>query len=172
MLVITWVYGLDNFCLDIRLMLKRDVHTYWKICWQYVSPALLSFVLVATMASWKRSSLDGVVFPAWTNAIALVLIFSSILFIPGMAIHHIVKKGGIKVSFFSFFHMWVESFTPTHSDLGGNPQYHYYFRPHASQQHIGVHYYQKIVWELDMKIVQILILKLISVSGHVVDNIF
>ena len=79
-------------------MLKRDVHTYWKICWQYVSPALLSFVLVATMASWKRSSLDGVVFPAWTNAIALVLIFSSILFIPGMAIHHIVKKGGIKVS--------------------------------------------------------------------------
>ena len=103
MLVITWVYGLDNFCLDIRLMLKRDVHTYWKICWQYVSPALLSFVLVATMASWKRSSLDGVVFPAWTNAIALVLIFSSILFIPGMAIHHIVKKGGIKVSFFFHF---------------------------------------------------------------------
>ena len=103
MLVITWVYGLDNFCLDIRLMLKRDVHTYWKICWQYVSPALLSFVLVATMASWKRSSLDGVVFPAWTNAIALVLIFSSILFIPGMAIHHIVKKGGIKVSFFFIF---------------------------------------------------------------------
>lgn len=98
MLVITWVYGLDNFCLDIRLMLKRDVHTYWKICWQYVSPALLSFVLVATMASWKRSSLDGVVFPAWTNAIALVLIFSSILFIPGMAIHHIVKKGGIKAA--------------------------------------------------------------------------
>ena len=99
MLVITWVYGIENFCLDIRLMLKRDVHTYWKVCWQYVSPALLSFVLVATMASWKRSSLDGVVFPAWTNAIALVLIFSSILFIPGMAIHHIVKKGGIKVRF-------------------------------------------------------------------------
>ena len=104
MLVITWVYGIENFCLDIRLMLKRDVHTYWKICWQYVSPALLSFVLVATMASWKRSSLDGVVFPAWTNAIALVLIFSSILFIPGMAIHHIVKKGGIKVRFKIIFH--------------------------------------------------------------------
>ena len=59
-----------------------------------------------------------------------------------------------------------------HTEFGGIPSYNYHFRPHASQQHIGVHYYQKIVWELDMKIVQILILKLIFVSGHVVDNIF
>jgi len=98
MLVVTWVYGIENFCLDIKLMIKKDVSVYWRICWQYVSPALLSFVLFATMFQWKRSELDGVVFPQWTNAVAAVLIIISIAFIPIMAIHHVVKKGGVKAA--------------------------------------------------------------------------
>ena len=111
MLVISWVYGIDNFCLDIKLMLKRDVPSYWKFCWRYISPLLLSvshlhiskyqssiqIVLVCTVTNWKRSSLNGQIFPAWTNAVAIVLILSSIIFIPAMALHHINKKGSIKV---------------------------------------------------------------------------
>ena len=54
------------------------------------------------MFQWKRSELDGVVFPQWTNAVAAVLIIISIAFIPIMAIHHVVKKGGVKVSLFLF----------------------------------------------------------------------
>jgi solute carrier family 6 amino acid transporter-like protein 5/7/9/14 len=42
MLVISWVYGIDNFCLDIKLMLKRDVPGYWKVCWRYIFPMMLS----------------------------------------------------------------------------------------------------------------------------------
>lgn len=98
MLMVTWVYGIENFCLDIKLMIKQDVSSYWRICWKFISPALLSFVLFATMFQWKRSELDGIVFPAWTNAIAAVLIIISIAFIPIMAIHHVIKKGGVKAA--------------------------------------------------------------------------
>ena len=56
------------------------------------------------MFQWKRSELDGIVFPAWTNAIAAVLIIISVAFIPIMAIHHVTKKGGVKVSLFFFFY--------------------------------------------------------------------
>jgi len=98
MLVVTWVYGIENFCLDIKLMIGKDVSAYWRICWKFISPALLSFVLFATMFQWKRSELEGVVFPAWTNAVAAVLIIVSIAFIPIMAIHHVIKKGGVKAA--------------------------------------------------------------------------
>jgi len=42
MLMVTWVYGIENFCLDIKLMIKQDVSAYWRICWKFISPALLS----------------------------------------------------------------------------------------------------------------------------------
>ena len=42
MLVVTWVYGIENFCLDIKLMIGKDVSAYWRICWKFISPALLS----------------------------------------------------------------------------------------------------------------------------------
>ena len=42
MLVISYVYGIENFCMDIKLMINRDVGKFWRVCWQFVSPALLS----------------------------------------------------------------------------------------------------------------------------------
>ena len=47
MLVVTWVYGIENFCLDIKLMIGKDVSAYWRICWKFISPALLSVRLMS-----------------------------------------------------------------------------------------------------------------------------
>lgn len=98
MLVISYVYGIENFCMDIKLMINRDVGKFWRICWQFVSPALLSSVLVATLATWKTSELDGQQFPLWTNGVAAVLICASCLCIPGLAVHHVLKKGSIQAA--------------------------------------------------------------------------
>merc|ERR1712227_66264 len=98
MLVISHVYGIDNFCTDIKLMLKQDVGKFWRVCWQYISPALLSAVLIATISTWKTSTLDAYVFPAWSNAIAAVLILSSCVCLPALAVHHICKKGSIQAA--------------------------------------------------------------------------
>lgn len=98
MLVISWVYGIDNFCTDIKLMINRDVGKFWRLCWQFISPALLSAVLIATLASWKTSKLDDYQFPSWTNYVAAILIVSSCIFLPAMAIHHIIKKGSIQAA--------------------------------------------------------------------------
>lgn len=98
MLVISYVYGVDNFCMDIKLMINRDVHKFWRYCWQFISPVLLSGVLVATLATWKTSTLDNYVFPSWTNWIAAVLIFSSCICLPALAVHHVIKKGSIQAA--------------------------------------------------------------------------
>jgi solute carrier family 6 amino acid transporter-like protein 5/7/9/14 len=98
MLVISHVYGIDNFCTDIKLMIKQDVGKFWRVCWQYISPALLSAVLIATVSTWKTSTLDEYVFPFWSNAIAAVLILSSCVCLPALAVHHVIKKGSIKAA--------------------------------------------------------------------------
>ena len=66
-------------------------------------------MLFATMFQWKRSELEGVVFPAWTNAVAAVLIIVSVAFIPIMAVHHVIKKGGVKVSLISLLSVNLNS---------------------------------------------------------------
>ena len=66
-------------------------------------------MLFATMFQWKRSELEGIVFPAWTNAVAAVLIIVSVAFIPIMAVHHVIKKGGVKVSLISLLSVYLNS---------------------------------------------------------------
>ena len=61
------------------------------------------------MFQWKRSELEGVVFPVWTNAVAAVLIIVSVAFIPIMAVHHVIKKGGVKVSLISLLSVNLNS---------------------------------------------------------------
>ena len=39
--VLSWVYGIDNFFKDIEMMIGRKPTVWWKIMWAYVTPALL-----------------------------------------------------------------------------------------------------------------------------------
>lgn len=87
------------------------------------------------MFQWKRSELEGVVFPAWTNAVAAVLIIVSIAFIPIMAIHHVIKKGGVKVSLISLLSVNLNSLS----------------RPPVNRLVTGDHFWMKIVLAQGMK---------------------
>ncbi|CBY35674.1 unnamed protein product [Oikopleura dioica] len=98
MVSICFIYGLDNFCSDIQIMIKRPVGMFWRICWKFVSPVLLTAVFIAVLANWKVSTLGNYVYPNWTNYPAVGLILFSVLFIPLMAIHHVIKKGSIKAA--------------------------------------------------------------------------
>lgn len=42
MVSICFIYGLDNFCSDIQIMIKRPVGMFWRLCWKFVSPVLLT----------------------------------------------------------------------------------------------------------------------------------
>ena len=42
MVSICYIYGLDNFCSDIQIMIKKPVGMFWRICWKFVSPTLLT----------------------------------------------------------------------------------------------------------------------------------
>ena len=52
--IISWIYGIDRFCNDIRDMLGFTPGIYWRVCWQYVAPI---FLLVRTyIAPWRTDT--------------------------------------------------------------------------------------------------------------------
>ncbi|CAH2106399.1 unnamed protein product [Euphydryas editha] len=52
-----WIYGLENFCLDIEYMSNRKTSAYWRLCWGIITPAILIFVFIYALVA-----LDALVF--------------------------------------------------------------------------------------------------------------
>jgi solute carrier family 6 amino acid/orphan transporter-like 15/16/17/18/20 len=89
---------LCRFADDIEMMTGQRPGLYWLICWKYLSPLAMLSILVASFveiavdgsgyAAWVPSKGDTVKheWPTWSVVLILVLVFSSIAWIPGAAI--------------------------------------------------------------------------------------
>lgn len=64
---------------------------YFKICWKFISPILLTFVIVVYWIQYKPMESDGYVFPAYANAIGWILTSSVVLGFVGWVIYCLVK---------------------------------------------------------------------------------
>lgn len=62
MLAVCYVYGYKKFALDIEEMTGEKPGLYWKLCWNYISPIMISVVLVATIVF---QFLNRPSYPAW-----------------------------------------------------------------------------------------------------------
>lgn len=41
-IIIGWVYGVENFVRDVEFMIGVRVERCWIVCWKYVTPTILS----------------------------------------------------------------------------------------------------------------------------------
>jgi solute carrier family 6 (neurotransmitter transporter, glycine) member 5/9 len=51
---IFWIYGLENFCLDLEFMTKRKVTAFWRIAWTTVTPGLMIIIFIYTMVKLEN----------------------------------------------------------------------------------------------------------------------
>ena len=58
-----WVYGVDNFCLDIEFMTGRKVSFYWRFCWGFFTPVFMLVVFVYSMWQMKPLQYSGFYYP-------------------------------------------------------------------------------------------------------------
>jgi len=115
---VAWVYGVDNYIDDVNEMTGRKLGRYWWYCWKWVSPCLITCILVAVIArafveptTYEPGLVDdkgdpihapfsgGHVFLGWCLALA------SILCIPANAYYS--KRNGS----WRRFKNWVKGFT-------------------------------------------------------------
>ena len=100
-LVVSWVYGVDNFLEDIRRMIGwtgqgrlYSLHRiYWTITWKVVTPTLLTVILVASILDYKPMKYGDSVYPDWANGMGWVVSMVSVACIPLVMLWKVGMKG-------------------------------------------------------------------------------
>jgi len=95
-LVVTWVYGVDNFLDDIKLMLGHYPYprSLWRVVWKFGMPFMVSCILVCTFLFYESPSYGDYQFPWWANLLGWLLSFSSVSLIPIVAVIKICQETG------------------------------------------------------------------------------
>merc|ERR1712165_420878 len=88
LILVSWLYGVDKFLDNIREMkmnLPKPVELYWRICWQFVTPILLTVVLVLQFVFAEEVKYGDYTFPPAIQDFGWVIGCASTAFIPGIA---------------------------------------------------------------------------------------
>ncbi|KAG5271178.1 hypothetical protein AALO_G00176790 [Alosa alosa] len=103
---ISWLYGVDRFSDDIEEMIGQRPGLYWRMCWKFVSPCFLLFMVVVSFATFNPPKYDTYVFPVWANVVGWCLAISSMTMVPLYAIYKLCSLQG------SFCDVSVYAITP------------------------------------------------------------
>uniref|UniRef100_A0A672M190 Transporter n=1 Tax=Sinocyclocheilus grahami TaxID=75366 RepID=A0A672M190_SINGR len=105
---VAWFYGVDRFSEDIERMTGFKPGIYWRLCWKFVSPTFLLFVVIASIVTSGELRYDDYVFPPWSNMVGWFIALSSMLCVPIYAIYKFLILPG------TFKERIVYCITPEH----------------------------------------------------------
>ncbi|KAH9368210.1 hypothetical protein HPB48_009559 [Haemaphysalis longicornis] len=66
-ITVGWVYGIKRFCFDVTFMTGACPSYYLVLTLKYLAPATLTSLLVYTLYTFPRSSVDEYVLPLWAD---------------------------------------------------------------------------------------------------------
>ncbi|CAC5375931.1 unnamed protein product [Mytilus coruscus] len=61
--VFGWIYGLDRFSRDVRLMLGRGIPVFFRICIGFITPSILLAVLVYSITGYQPPTYGSYQYP-------------------------------------------------------------------------------------------------------------
>ncbi|XP_040538667.1 sodium-dependent proline transporter isoform X1 [Gallus gallus] len=93
-LVVTRVYGMKRFCRDIHMMLGFQPGPYFRACWMVLSPATMMALLVYNIIKYQPSEYGSYRFPAWAEALGILMGLCSCLMIPAGMLMAVLQEEG------------------------------------------------------------------------------
>ncbi|KAF7989109.1 hypothetical protein HCN44_007419 [Aphidius gifuensis] len=93
-IAVSWIYGTDRFCADIKDMIGFSPGIYWRVCWKFIAPIFILFIIVYGLLGYEPLSYEEYTYPAWANIIGWLITSSSIAMIPGIAIYKLISTPG------------------------------------------------------------------------------
>ncbi|GCB67649.1 hypothetical protein scyTo_0013731, partial [Scyliorhinus torazame] len=91
---VSWFYGVDRFSEDIKRMTGFKPGLYWRLCWKFVSPTFLLFVVIVSIVKFKPLTYDEYIFPNWANLVGWGIAVSSMSLVPIYAIYKLLTIRG------------------------------------------------------------------------------
>ncbi|XP_072040560.1 sodium- and chloride-dependent glycine transporter 1-like [Amphiura filiformis] len=81
-LVISYVYGLNRFMNEIKIMVgsqPRVAVIIWSAMWYFITPALILFIFIYGFIDYSPAYFGDYIFPPWAEAIGWILGFVSVV---------------------------------------------------------------------------------------------
>lgn len=88
-IIFPWIYGADRLTDDIQLMVGFRLRRHWSICWKFISPLLLSAILVFNVSDFTPLAFGDYVLPRWSQAVGWLMAVVSVGLIPVFAVYQI-----------------------------------------------------------------------------------
>lgn len=93
-IAVSWIYGTNRFCDDIYDMVGFYPGIYWRVCWKFVAPIFLLFIIVYGLFGQQPLQYDNYFYPDWANNLGWCIAGSSVIMIPLVAIFKILTTRG------------------------------------------------------------------------------
>lgn len=93
-IAVSWIYGTNRFCRDIHDMIGITPGIYWRVCWKFVAPIFLLFIIVYGLIGYQPLQYEDYVYPAWANTLGWSIAGSSMIMIPIVAVYQILVTPG------------------------------------------------------------------------------
>ncbi|KAG8132289.1 hypothetical protein E2320_010155 [Naja naja] len=91
---IMYVYGYRSYFKDIEMMLGFPPPIFFQICWRFISPVIIFFILIFTVIQYEPITYNTYVYPTWAIAIGFCMALSSVICIPIYAGYYILRSEG------------------------------------------------------------------------------
>ncbi|KAM4696123.1 uncharacterized protein WCC33_014859 [Rhinophrynus dorsalis] len=94
---IIWIYGGNRFIEDIEMMIGKKHWAFWlwwRACWFFISPLLLTAILLWSLITFDAPKYGSIVYPKWGAALGWCMICFCIIWIPIIAIVKMIRAKG------------------------------------------------------------------------------
>ncbi|KAF7245455.1 Sodium- and chloride-dependent glycine transporter 2, partial [Varanus komodoensis] len=81
---ISYIYGLQRFCEDIEMMIGFQPNIFWRVCWAFVTPTILTFILSFSFYQWEPMTYGSYHYPGWSMVLGWLMLACSVIWIPIM----------------------------------------------------------------------------------------
>ncbi|XP_072919006.1 sodium- and chloride-dependent glycine transporter 1 isoform X2 [Hemitrygon akajei] len=93
-IAIMYIYGHNNYFKDVEMMLGFPPPKFFQICWRFVSPSIIFFILVFTVIQYKPITYNNYIYPTWAVTLGFLMALSSVICIPIYAFWKICNTDG------------------------------------------------------------------------------
>ncbi|XP_028558581.1 sodium-dependent serotonin transporter-like [Podarcis muralis] len=93
-IAVSWFYGIQQFCNDVKAMLGFAPGIYWQVCWAAVSPAFLAFIIASSLLDQPPLTLFDYQYPDWSILVGYLIGASSFICIPVYMVYKLVWTPG------------------------------------------------------------------------------
>ncbi|XP_036616642.1 sodium-dependent serotonin transporter-like [Trichosurus vulpecula] len=93
-IAVSWFYGIQQFCHDVKVMLGFSPGLFWRICWVAISPAFLAFIIISSLLDQSPLVLFNYHYPDWSISIGHLIGASSCVCIPIYMVYKLIWTPG------------------------------------------------------------------------------